>query len=411
MIYYEIDPVVNPLQGHLSDSISKSSKDFSIKSRIENILKSNKPSEVVDFCSQFKNNINLPKSFGNEYDPKSTNESNIIYNENDIVKIIDSLKLAETNYLFEKEIDSVVNYFLMKEINPTQVENKKTPNLRLLRTDPLFRSYVDAKLLNYKPIQFDLINFYISKHDVGVQSPSKFSKKTKNIKKVNNSDDISNKSSISQQNIMQTSDFSIRDDYTCSTPQTKQTFIFLSDSDTEKNKYQELTQNERKLKQSQNEEYDAYSSIYISDTRSCSNYYSETQSESSKENSHRSKKRHKHHKHHNSNDSKSHRHHHSHHDKSILSKSGKLIEIEQESSSELKEKRKNDRKNAKLLHLGAEDSLNMIVDSSSNLGSFKSKNDEEKNTKPKRFHENSDEDYFEIEFENEIEVNEEEEIE
>lgn len=414
MIYYEIDPVVDPLQGRLSDSISKSSKDFTINSRIENILKSNKPSEVVYFCSQFKNNFNLPKSYGNEYDPKSTNEPNTIYNENDIVKIIDSLKLAETNFLFEKEIDSVVNYFVMKEINPTQIENKKIPNLRLLKTDPLFRSYVDAKLLNYKPIQFDLINFYISKHDIGVQSPSKFSKKTKNLKNNNNSDDISNKPSISQQNIMQASDFSIRNDYISSTPQTKQTFIFLSDSDTENNnKSQDLTQSGRKLKQSKNEEYDVDSAIYSSYSRSCSNYYSEAQSESSKESSHRSKKRHKHHKHHNSNDSKSHKHHHSHHDKSILSKSDKLIEIEQESSSELKENRK---KNAKLLHLGAEDSLNMIVDSSSNLESFKSNNDERVNANQKIFQKNSDsdvidEDYFEIEFENKIEVNEEEEIE
>lgn len=428
MIYYELDPITNE-KSNLSDSTSKIEDDFSLKSRIEKIANSNKPSDVVFYCSRFKKEKYSNKKFDDENDKNIINQTELIYDENDITRIIQSLNEAEGNLKYEKEIDSVVNFFLMKEINPSKIENKMTPNLRLLKTDPLFRSYVDAKLLNYKPIKFDLKNFYISKHDKGVQSPEFLLKKSKNPKKLNNSVDTNKKYSFLQQNYnSKTKHSNETNDYKYYTPKKKQSFIFLSESDTENvNKSQEYDQKERISKdieitaipnyykdsdsiKSKFSENDYYSSFYSSDIYSCSNYYSETQNEITKiDEPKKSKNHHRHHKHHHSKDIKNSKHHHSHHNKSNLSPSENLIEIEQESSSELKEVRKNKQNKPELLHLNIEDSLNMIIESSSTQSNVSNDYQLKKDDKKVSNFSIEDEDCFEIEFENEIE--EEDEVE
>lgn len=403
MIYYQIDSIHSTYKCDLSDSALKPFESFTLNSRISKIVKSSHPSEVVTFCSQFDNNISSKTALNNINPKNGLDQQNSFYSEGDIIEIIHSIDVAEKNLLLEKEFNSIINYFVMKEISPTLIENYTTPNLRRLKTDILFFSQVEAQLQNYQPIQFDLQHFYVSKRDIGVQSPKHLSKSFRNNLNFNNKSTFLNHSYNAQ-----TNDYTFTNKFEDAKLQNKQEIRFLSESDTENNNdiFDKNKDNSDQLDYEISNSIESNSNIINADSSSCfsnkksrSYYNFKIRGENSKKKSLKRKSVHRHNRHHNSKNSNAQEYHHS--------KNQKLMEIKQESSSELKIERKNNNNMPKIFQLNMEDSVNTIVDSSSNLESI-SYNDDTKNIIKSFNNEISkfatEDDCFEIEFENESEI-------
>lgn len=410
MIYYYIDPILSSEECEISESTLKNPDHYTLDSRVTKLVHSSKPSDVALFCSQFRNDM---KTKGKNENVILHNQSIAKYNENDIIEIIHSLNVAENNFLLEKELYSVVNYFLMKEICPKKMENIEIPYLYRFRTDYSFRLNVERILKKYRPLKFNLSNIFVDKRDVGVQSPKRQPTFHKNNKKYNK--DVNDGISPTMVKSQKDSNAVLKKKQNKQEYSDMQRMFFLSESDIDNDindNIQELRNNEYESdnteifdirldsKNTYNKifDYDNYSSNSASRVEYI-NLYSEK--ENGNNNPHLTKREHHKHKNHkhNSHISKNQTHQHNH-NKSQYSDGGELIEIKQEYSSELKLSKKK----AKLPHIDSENSLNQIISPSSSEN--KVKNDEKPyKNKNNRFHGVSnpafnlkDEDCFEIQF-------------